>query len=65
MGSNSLVIFNPRGGIMNGTDIYLVVAGAEISGNSIMYPENNGNAASTYNYRIIKVNQITGRIEFR
>jgi len=65
VGSNSLVVFSPRGGIMNGTDIYLVVAGAEFSGSSIVYPENNGSTGSTYNYRIIKINQITGRIEFR
>lgn len=62
-GSHNLVIFNPRGGIMNGSDLYFVVAAAKISGNDVSYPAKD--STGPVDYRILMLHQYTGRVEFK
>ena len=57
------VIFNPRGGIMNGNDLYFVVAAAKINGTGVTYPAQD--SLGPVDYRILMLHQYTGRVEFR
>ena len=65
-GSNTAataVIFNPRGGIMNTSDLYFVVAAAKINGTAITYPVQD--SLGPVDYRILMLHQYTGRVEFK
>ena len=57
------VVFNPRGGIMNGSDLYFVVAAAKINGSNVDYPARD--SRGPVDYRLLMVHQYTGRVEFR
>jgi len=65
-GANSAtlaVIFNPRGGIMNGSDLYFVVAAAKVEGTAVSYPAED--SLGPVDYRILMLHQYTGRVEFK
>ena len=57
------VIFNPRGGIMNGSDLYFVVAAAKVEGTAVSYPAED--SLGPVDYRILMLHQYTGRVEFK
>lgn len=63
--STVAVVFGPRGGIMNGNDLYFVVAAAKISGSDVTYPAFEGSADTPVDYRILMLHQYTGRVEFK
>ena len=59
------IIFNPYGGVVGSSKLYLLVSEALIEGNSVTYPTASAAASdSTANYRVLKVNYLTGRVEF-
>ena len=62
-GSDNLVIFNPRGGIVNGQNLYFVVAAAKIDGTDVKYPAKD--SEGPVDYRILMLHRYTGRVEFR
>ena len=62
---NFAIIFNPYGGIEGGAKLYLLVSEALIDGTSVIYPTaQSPGDNSTANYRVLKVNNLTGRVEF-
>ena len=62
VGGNAAIIFTPYGEVLCGSKLYLLVAEAVVEGDKITYP--NGGNASTTNYKVLKVNNLTGRVEF-
>jgi prepilin-type N-terminal cleavage/methylation domain-containing protein len=63
--SNPAIIFNPYGGVIGTARLYLLVSEALIEGDSITYPTAQSSGSnSTANYRVLKVNNLTGRVEF-
>ena len=59
------IVFNSYGGAEGGSKLYLLVSEALIEGTAVTYPtaQSSGDN-STANYRVLKVNNLTGRVEF-
>ena len=56
------VVYSPNGNMRNQKDIYLVVAEAMINGSKLIFP--GGGDAGAHNFRALKINHITGRVEY-
>ena len=64
-GSNCTLIFTPYGGVVGGSKLYLLISEAEINGDDIVYPSAGGAGLNrTANYLVLKVNNLTGRVEY-
>ena len=64
-GDNCALIFSPYGGVVSGSKLYLLISEAEINGDSISYPSAGGAGLNrTANYLVLKVNNLTGRVEY-
>lgn len=63
VGANTAVIFTPYGGITAGNKLYLVVSETAANGDDISYPS-TGTSGETANYFVLKVNNLTGRVEY-
>lgn len=65
VGQNIAIIFTPYGGTVGGAKLYLLVSEAVIDGNNIKYPAaGTSDSNRTSNYKVLKVNNLTGRVEF-
>lgn len=64
VGDNCAVIFSPYGGTIVSAKLYLLVSEAEINGGSIKYPSGGTTNGRTANYLVLKVNNLTGRVEY-
>ena len=73
VGAECALIFNQYGGLEGGNKICLLVSEAAVEDGSIVYPHakeetvgsgGEDNKNSTSNYRALKVNNLTGRVEF-
>ena len=60
--SNTAIIFSPKGGMRSTSDVYLVVAEAMLNNNVLFYP--GGNGSGSYNWVALKVNRLTGKVEY-
>ena len=60
--SSCAVVYSPNGNMRNQKDIYLVVAEAMINGSKLIFP--GGGDAGAHNFRALKINHITGRVEY-
>ena len=63
------IVFNSYGGAEGGAKLYLLVSEALIEGTAVTYPTTDANVGQsqrnrTANYRVLKVNNLTGRVEF-
>lgn len=64
-GSNCTLIFTPYGGVVSGSKLYLLISEAEVNGDDISYPSAGGAGLNrTANYLVLKVNNLTGRVEY-
>jgi prepilin-type N-terminal cleavage/methylation domain-containing protein len=63
-GNNCAIIFSPYGGTLVGANLHLLVSEAEINGGVINYPSGGTTSGRTANYFILKVNNLTGRVEY-
>lgn len=66
VGDDCAVIFNKYGGTENTSKLYLLISEASVNGDDIAYPAADGRPSSgkTVNYRVLKVNNLTGRVGF-
>ena len=60
--SSCAVVFSPNGNMRNQRDICLVVAEAMPNGSKLIFP--GGGDAGAHNFRALKINRITGRVEY-
>ncbi|MBP5530912.1 MAG: prepilin-type N-terminal cleavage/methylation domain-containing protein [Lentisphaeria bacterium] len=59
------IVFNPYGGAEGNSKLYLLVSEALIEGMAVSYPTaSSAGSNTTANYRVLKVNNLTGRVEF-
>ena len=63
-GTNCSVIFSPYGGTENDAKTYLLVSEAEINGSGIKYPSGGSTDGRTANYLVLKINNLTGRVDY-
>ena len=63
-GNHSAIVFSPYGGTVDDTKTYLLISEAEVNGDSIKYPSGGSEAGRTANYLVLKINNLTGRVEF-
>ena len=56
---NCAVVFGPRGNVRTTEDLYLVIAEGSVNGTSLVFP-----GGGAYNCRALKVNHVTGRVEY-
>jgi len=66
VGDDCAVIFNKYGGTENTSKLYLLISEASVNGDDMAYPAADGRPSSgkTVNYRVLKVNNLTGRVGF-
>ena len=65
VGQNSAVIFTPYGGIVGSSKLFLLISEAEVKGDFVSYPTAGSiGKGRTSNYKVLKVNNLTGRVEF-
>lgn len=65
VGKHTAVIFTPYGRIEGGKKIYLLVSEAVVNGEDIKYPTATVTGSNrTSNYKVLKINNLTGRVEF-
>lgn len=65
VGKHTAVIFTPYGRIEGGKKIYLLVSEAVVNGENITYPTATVTGSNrTSNYKVLKINNLTGRVEF-
>ena len=65
VGDNCALIFKPSGGTESSSKIYLLVSEAKVEGDDISYPAASGTSnEKTVNYKVLRVNNLTGRVEF-
>ena len=65
VGKNTAVIFTPYGRIVGGKKLYLLISEAVVNGEDITYPTARQiGAGRTSNYKVLKINNLTGRVEF-
>lgn len=65
VGQNTAIIFTPYGGTVGGAKLYLLVSEAVVDGSNIKYPTAGTSGSNrTSNYKVLKVNNLTGRVEF-
>lgn len=64
--SSCAVVYSPNGNMRNQNDIYLVVAEAMVNGtgstSKLIFP--GGGDAGAHNFRALRINHITGRVEY-
>ena len=64
-GKYTALIFTPYGGVVGSSKYYLLVSEAIVEGDAITYPTANTTGGNrTSNYRVLRVNNLTGRVEF-
>ena len=64
-GKNTALIFTPYGGVVGGSKIYMLVSEAVIEGDDVRYPTaGTSGDKRTSNYKVLKLNNLTGRVEF-
>ncbi|MBQ6352329.1 MAG: prepilin-type N-terminal cleavage/methylation domain-containing protein [Lentisphaeria bacterium] len=64
-GDHYALIFNPYGGVVSGAKLYLLVSETGVNGDAIEYPSSGGAGLHrTANYLVLKVNNLTGRVEY-
>ena len=64
-GKYTALIFTPYGGVVGSSKFYLLISEAIVEGDAITYPTKNGTDSNrTSNYRVLRVNNLTGRVEF-
>ena len=56
------VVFSPNGNMRSKKDVYLVVGEAMVNGDKLIFP--GGGDAGAHNFRALKINKITGRVEY-
>ena len=60
---NCAVIFSPNGNMRsNAKEVYLVVGEAMVNGDKLIFP--GGGDAGAHNFRALKINKFTGRVEY-
>lgn len=65
VGKHTAVIFTPYGRIVGDYKLYLLVSEAVANGESITYPTATVTGSNrTSNYKVLKINNLTGRVEF-
>lgn len=64
VGANSAIIFSPYGGTVIGSKLHLLISEAEINGTGIKYPSGGSTSGRTSNYLVLKINNLTGRVEY-
>ena len=57
--TNCAVVFGPRGNVRTTGPLYLVIAEGTVNGTSLVFP-----GGGAYNCRALKVNHVTGRVEY-
>lgn len=64
-GNDNALIFSPYGNLSGDSKLYLLIAEAAVNGDAVIYPS-AGTAGSnrTANYLVLKVNNLTGRVEY-
>ena len=60
--SSCAVVYSPNGNMRNQKDIYLVVAEAMVNGGKLIFP--GGGDAGAHNFRALRINHVTGRVEY-
>lgn len=65
VGTHTALVFSQYGGVESTSKLYLLVSEAVVDGDDIRYPT-AGKAGNgrTSNYKVLKVNNLTGRVEF-
>ena len=64
-GANTALIFTPYGEVVSTSKLYLLVSEAVVEGDDIKYPTAGTNGSGrTSNYKVLKINNLTGRVEF-
>ena len=56
---NSAVVFSPNGNIRSTADVYLVIGEAKNNNSTLVFP-----GGAVYNFRVLKINRITGKVEY-
>lgn len=65
VGQHSALIFTPYGGTVSSSKLFLLVSEAVIKGDNVTYPTaGTVGEGRTSNYKVLKVNNLTGRVEF-
>lgn len=65
VGENTSFVFTPYGGVVGGKKLYLLVSEAVVEGDNIKYPTAGTSGSNrTSNYKVLKINNLTGRVEF-
>ena len=65
VGKKAALIYTPYGGIVSSAKLYLLISEATVDGDSIVYPTAGVTGSNrTSNYKVLKVNNLTGRVEF-
>ena len=65
VGTHTALIFSPYGAVESSSKLYLLVSEAVIDGDDIKYPTaGKTGSGRTSNYKVLKVNNLTGRVEF-
>ena len=65
VGKHTAIVFTPYGGIAGGKKLFLLVSEAVVEGDSISYPTAGTQGSNrTSNYKVLKINNLTGRVEF-
>lgn len=63
-GGNCAIVFSPYGGSDCDAKTYLLVSEAEVNGSNIKYPSGGSTSGRTSNYLVLKINNLTGRVEY-
>ena len=68
IGGPRAIIFTPYGSVDIKSKLYLLVSEALIEGTAVTYPTAKGTTGddryTTSNYKVLKINNLTGRVEF-
>ena len=65
VGKNTAIVFTPSGGIDGQNNLFLLVSEASVDGDAVRYPTaKTVGDGRTSNYKVLKVNKLTGRVEF-
>ena len=62
-GDNCALIFTPYGNTVGGSKLYFLISETAVNGSDIAYPS-TGQSGKTANYMILRVNNLTGRVEY-
>ena len=65
VGQHSALIFTPYGGTVSSSKLFLLISEAVVKGDNVAYPTaGTVGEGRTSNYKVLKVNNLTGRVEF-